>query len=146
MLNPLKNPVVVRTVLDKAQLELNESLQYRKLQFNNPNLYMWVEIDKTIQIPYICLRDENDLNVVRMTAEELLKDDAIKKQLKKIPIFVRPFIKFDKIIPQMNKFLINKLGNSKFIKILEGNKTAELELWEGPQILKKGLALHELFS
>lgn len=138
--------MVVRTVLDKAQVELNESLRYRKIQFNNPNLYMWVEIDNALQIPYICLRDEFDQNVVRMTAAELIKDEAIKKQLKKIPIFVRPFIKLDKIIPEMNTFLVQKLNDNQFIKIQEGPKTAVLELWEAKQIIKKDVKLYELFA
>lgn len=146
MFNPLKNPFIVRTVLDKAQEELNEQLRYRKQQFNNPKLYMWVEIDKIEQIPYICLRDESGQNIVRMTAEELLQDDVIKKQLQKIPAIVRPFIKLHKIIPEMNILLTKKLGVEKFIKVWEGKKSAYIELWEGNTLLKEGVSLYDLFE
>ena len=107
---------------------------------------MWVEIDILEQIPYICLRDENGQNLVRMTAEALLKDEAIQKQMKKIPVFVRPFIKFDKIIPNLNRLLTEKLGNNQFIKVTEGKNTAFIELWEGDSLLKSGISLYELFD
>ena len=96
--NPLNNPLIVKTVLSKAQEELNESLRFRKKQFQNPNLYMWVEIDEKLMIPFVCLKNESAENLVRLNAEELLNDKDIKEQLKKIPAIVRPFINFKKIV------------------------------------------------
>ena len=146
MFNPLNNPLVVRTVLDKAQEELNEALRYRKKQFNNPNLYMWVEIDQKENIPYISLRNELGADVVRMTAEQLLEDEAIKQQLKKIPALVRPFINFNKIIPVMSKKLIAELGANEALKVMEGPKTALIERWKGNEILKKDVDLYQVFG
>lgn len=146
MLNPLKNPLVIRTVLDKAQHELNEAIRYRKMQFDNPNLYLWVEVDKAENHPYICLKDENAENVVRMTATELFEDPSIQLQLKRIPSFVRPFIKFDKIIPIMNRQILEYLGTERFLKVMEGKKTAEIELWDEHQCLEKGMTLAKIFG
>ena len=146
MFNPLNNPFVVRTVLDKAQEELNEQLRYRKKQFNNPKLYMWVEIDPLKSIPYVCLRNENDENIVRMTAEELLQDEAVKQQLKKIPMMVRPFINFKWLISEINKRLVKDLALTKFIKITEGQKTAELEIWEKDKPLQVNIDLFQIFG
>lgn len=145
-LNPLNNPVVVKTVLSKAQEELNESLKFRKRQFQNPNLYMWVEIDEQKKIPYVCLKNESAENIVRLTAEELLNDRDIKEQLNKIPAIVRPFINFKKIVPEMNQILIKKLGSTRFIKIEEGHKTAYLELWNRDEAIVKNLSLYDIFG
>lgn len=146
MLNPLKNPLVIRTVLDKAQSELKEAIRYRKMEFDNPKLYLWVEVDKAENHPYICLKDENAKNVVRMTATELFDDPSIQLQLKRIPSFVRPFIKFDKIIPVMNRQILEYLGTERFLKIMEGAKTAEIELWDTNNCLKKGMSLVDIFG
>ncbi len=146
MFNPLNNPFVVRTVLDKAQEELNEQLRYRKKQFNNPLLYMWVEIDQLKSMPFVCLRNENDENIVRMTAEELFQDDVVKQQLKKIPMIVRPFINFKWLIPEMNKRLVKDLAFTKYIKIMEGQKTAALEIWEKDKLLQENVDLYQIFG
>ena len=146
MFNPLKNPVVVRTVFNKAQEELNQALIYRKKQFNNPNLYMWVEVDNLEQIPYISLRDEKQQNLIRMTAEELLQDEAIQAQLNKIPTFVKPFIKLKKIVPLMNQKLLDKLGPKQYIRVKEGKETAKLDLIEGSMIIQSNVSLNEIFS
>jgi hypothetical protein len=145
-LNPLNNPVVVKTVLSKAQEELNESLKFRKRQFQNPNLYMWVEIDEQKKIPYVCLKNASAEDIVRLTAEELLNDKDIKEQLNKIPAIVRPFINFKKIVPEMNQILIKKLGSTRFIKIKEGDKTAYLEIWNREEAIVKNLSLYDIFG
>jgi hypothetical protein len=145
-LNPLNNPVVVKTVLSKAQEELNESLKFRKRQFQNPKLYMWVEIDLQKKIPYVCLKNESAEDIVRLTAEELLNDKDIKEQLNKIPAIVRPFINFKKIVPEMNQILVKKLGSTRFIKIEEGDKTAYLEIWNREEAIVKNLSLYDIFG
>ena len=145
-LNPLNNPVVVKTVLSKAQEELNESLKFRKRQFQNPKLYMWVEIDLQKKIPYFCLKNESAEDIVRLTAEELLNDKDIKEQLNKIPAIVRPFINFKKIVPEMNQILVKKLGSTRFIKIEEGDKTAYLEIWNREEAIVKNLSLYDIFG
>jgi hypothetical protein len=144
--NPLNNPLIVKTVLSKAQEELNESLRFRKKQFNNPYLYMWVEIDERLNIPFVCLKNEAAENIVRLSAEELLNDKDIKEQLKKIPAIVRQFINFKKIVPEMNQVLVQKLGSTKFIKIEEGAKTAYLEIWNNEKAIVKNLSLNEIFG
>ncbi len=146
MLNPLKNPLVIKTVLDKAQQELSEAIRYRKMQFDNPNLYLWVEVDKTENRPYICLRDELGKNLVRMTGKELLEDPSIQLQLKRIPSFVRPFIKFDKIVPIMDQQIVDYLGTAKFLKVMEGQKMALIELWDSQQCIKQNMRLTEIFT
>lgn len=146
MFNPLNNPIVIRTVLDKAEEELNESLKFRKIQFNNDQLYMWVEIEMERQLAFICLRNELNDNLVRMTAEELLEDKDIKDQLRKIPAIVRPFINFKKIIPEMNKSLCQKLGNSKFLKITEGPQKASISLCDIEGKNERKLSLYDLFA
>lgn len=144
--NPLNNPLIVKTVLSKAQEELNESLRFRKKQFQNPNLYMWVEIDEKLMIPFVCLKNESAENLVRLNAEELLNDKDIKDQLKKIPAIVRPFINFKKIVPEMNQILIQKLGTYRFIKIEEGSKTAYLEIWNREKAIIKNISLNDIFG
>jgi hypothetical protein len=146
MFNPLNNPIVIRTVLDKAQEELNESLKFRKRQFNNDKLYMWVEIDSVKQLAYIILRNELDENLVKMTAEELMADKDIKEQLKKIPSIVRPFLNFKKIIPEMNKTLCRKLGESKFLKITEGSKSANIFICDLDGANSKATSLFDIFA
>ena len=81
-----------------------------------------------------------------MTASELFEDPSIKLQLKRIPSFVRSFIKFDKIIPGMNKQIVEYLGEDHFLKVMEGAKTAEIELWDQNQCLKKGMTLVDIFG
>jgi len=146
MFNPLNNPLIVRTVLDKAQEELNESLKFRKKQFNNQQLYMWVEIDTVKNLAYVCLRNELNENLVRMTAEELLEDKDIKEQLKKIPAIVRPFLNFKKIIPEMNQTLCRKMGAAKFLKITEGQSKANLFYCNADGTLIQSVSLFEIFG
>jgi hypothetical protein len=146
MFNPLNNPLIVKTVLEKAEEELNESLKFRKKQFSNENLYMWVECDISKNLAYICLRNEFDENLVRMTAEELMEDKDIKEQMKKIPSIVRPFLNFKKIIPEMNQALFEKLGSSKFLKITEGTSKANIFLSDVIGKNLQAVRLYEMFS
>jgi len=146
MLNPLKNPLVVRTVLEKAGVELNQALKYRKKQFDDETLYMWVEIDKAEDMPYISLRNSQTETLIKMTGKELLQDEAIQQQLNKVPFFVRKFIKFDKIVPLMNNRLKKELKPRQYLKVTEGEKIAVIELWEENKILEKGLTLQDLFG
>ena len=146
MFNPLKNPTVIRTILDKAERELNEAVRYRKRQFNNPNLYFWVEIDKAEEIPYISLCDENDIVLVKMTASQLMEDEAIKNQLNTIPSFVRSFLNFKKLIPAMNKRLMKELKPNQNLKIVEGKERAEIELWENNRLVQSAISLVDIFG
>jgi hypothetical protein len=81
-----------------------------------------------------------------MTAEELLQDEAVKQQLKKIPMMVRPFINFKWLISEINKRLLKDLALTKFIKITEGQKTAELEIWEKDKPLQSNIDLFQIFG
>jgi hypothetical protein len=146
MFNPLNNPIVIRTVLDKAQEEINESLRFRKRQFNNDKLYMWVEIDSVKELAYISLRNELDENLVKMTAEELMEDNDIKEQLKKIPSIVRPFLNFKKIIPEINRTLCRKLGASTFIKITESSRLANISICDSIGANSKAVSLYDIFA
>jgi hypothetical protein len=146
MFNPLKNPLVIRTVLEKAEEELNESLKFRKKQFGNDQLYMWVEIDLSKNLAYISLRNELDENLVRMTAQELMEDKDIKEQLKKIPAIVRPFLNFKKIIPEINQTLCKKLGNTKFLKITEGTSRANIFYCDADGKILEPVRLFDIFG
>gem|GEM_PF-6369302 len=141
--NPLKNPKVLNMVFGKAQEELNEALIYRKKQFEDPNLYMWVEIERGL--PFVCLRNQAGENLVRMTAQQLLEDKAIQLQLKKIPAIVRPFIKWDIVLPKMNAILVSKLGEDQNIKVTEGPKKAIVDLWELGKEREKNVSLAQIF-
>lgn len=138
--------MVVRTVLAKAQEELNDALRFRKKQFNDPNLYLWVEIDIAENEPFVCLKNENAENLIRLTAEQLLQDKDIQHQLKKIPSIVRSFINFKKIVPIMNERLILELGTEKFLKISEGNSTAILEIYKEGIVVRKNVDLYQIFG
>jgi len=146
MFNPLNNPLVIRTVLEKAEEELNASLKFRKKQFGNDQLYMWVEIDLSKNLAYISLRNELDENLVRMTAQELMEDKDIKEQLKKIPAIVRPFLNFKKIIPEMNQTLCKKLGNTKFLKITEGTSRANVFYCDADGKILEPARLFDIFG
>ena len=146
MFNPLNNPLVIRTVLEKAEEELNESLKFRKKQFANDQLYMWVEVDLSKNLAYIILRNELDENLVRMTAQELMEDKDIKEQLKKIPAIVRPFLNFKKIIPEMNQTLCKKLGNTKFLKITEGTSRANIFYCDADGKMQEPVRLFDIFG
>ena len=141
--NPLKNPKVLDMVFGKAQEELNEALIYRKKQFEDPNLYMWVEVEQGL--PFVCLRNLAGENLVRMTAQQLLQDEAIQQQLKKIPSIVRPFIKWDVVLPKMNAILVRKLGTDKNIKVTEGPQKAIIDLWEAGEERQKNISLSKIF-
>jgi len=130
-------------VFGKAQEELNEALIYRKKQFEDPNLYMWVEIERGL--PFVCLRNQAGENLVRMTAQQLLEDKAIQLQLKKIPAIVRPFIKWDIVLPKMNAILVSKLGEDQNIKVTEGPKKAIVDLWELGKEREKNVSLAQIF-
>jgi hypothetical protein len=146
MFNPLNNTLVIRTVLEKAEEELNESLKFRKKQFTNNQLYMWVEIDLSKNLAYIILRNELDENLVRMTAQELMEDKDIKEQLKKIPAIVRPFLNFKKISLEINHTLCKKLGSTKFLKITEGTSRANIFYYDADGKMLEPLRLFDIFG
>ncbi len=146
MFNPLNNPIVLKTVLSKAQEELNESLKFRKKQFDNKLLYMWVEIDNADNLAYVCLKNEKGETLVRMTVEELLEDKDIKNQLIKIPAMIRPFINYKKIVPEMNQKLLRELGHDKFLKITEGSKKAKIDMFDWNKIIHSNVDLYFLFG
>jgi hypothetical protein len=50
------------------------------------------------------------------------------------------------LISEINKRLVKDLALTKFIKITEGQKTAELEIWEKDKPLQLNINLFQFFG
>jgi hypothetical protein len=145
MFNPLNNKMVLQTIMNKVEVELNNALIFRKKQFNDNTLFFTVEIDTNLQKPMISLRKPADETLVKMTANELIRDENIKKQLDKIPAFLKSLINFDKIILKIENKLKEKLKENHRLKISENKIKAKIDLHSGENLLIENIDLYQFF-
>jgi hypothetical protein len=145
MFNPLNNKMVLQTIMNKVEIELNNALIFRKKQFNDKDLYFWVEINPIIQKPLISLRKPNNEILIEMTATELIKDEHIKKQLDKIPTFIKSLINFDKIIIKIESKLSEKLVENTSLKITESKNKAKTDIFKNELSFAENIDIYQFF-
>jgi len=145
MFNPLNNKMVLQTIMNKVEIELNNAVIFRKKQFNDNELYFWIEINPTLQKPMISLRKPKNQVLIEMSAAELIKDEHIKKQLEKIPSFIKSLINFDKIILKIEAKLSEKLNGNHCLKITENKNKAKTDLLNNKIPVTENIDIYHFF-
>ncbi|MCH2043591.1 MAG: hypothetical protein MK212_05575 [Saprospiraceae bacterium] len=143
-----KTPVFINPILDRAQKEINNAVIRGRKDHNDPNIWLKVQMDQQDQLPHIYVTEDGGKVYEDLLLADLVADDEVQNQVKSLPSFVRKMINFDKIVAALNRAIGQSLGNNKYAKVTQGNKTAKIDLHQkdGDVLVESNIALKNLID
>ena len=146
MFNPFKLDFIVRKALEQAEIELNQALQFRQKQFNNPHAQFELRLDENQQarIYLHCPQTQQDL--IGLSPQTLIQDPDTQARLNRIPKLVQQHIHWPKILNHIQTKAQAKLQGNATLRARLGPKQALIEIRHNQETAWQKSSLLSFFS
>lgn len=141
-----KTPSVMNPILDKVQKEINKSVLRSRNDHNNPNIWLKVKVAQEDNLPHIYVTEDEGKIYEDLLFSDLVKDEAVQKQVQALPSFLKSLINFDKIITIVNNAVAQSLGSNQYAKVTHGDETANIDLYSNEKKIESNISLRDLID